>query len=70
LQEEKKDQEVLGIIAVSFTLGGAVVGKGGAEVATGATLVVEKKTMLMLLLILLLFLCLCYSYNRNTRKEK
>jgi len=47
-----------------------VVGKGGAEVTTGVTLVVEEKTMLMLLLILLLFLCLCYSYNRNTRKEK
>jgi preprotein translocase subunit SecG len=70
LQEEEKDQEVLGITAVSLAPTKIVAGRGTAKVITRITRVVEDKTTLMLLLVLLLFLCLYYSYNKNTRKEK
>jgi hypothetical protein len=70
LEEEEKDQKVLGITVASFAPPGVVAKGGKVEVSTRLAHVVEEKTMLMLLQVLLLFLCFYYNYNRNTRKEK
>jgi len=45
-------QKELGVIAVSFTPTGVVVGGGTAGVATKVTLVVEKKMTLTLMLVM------------------
>ncbi len=70
MEEEEKDQKVLGVTTASFAPPGVVAKGGEAEVSTIVAHVVEEKMMLMLLQVFLLFLCFYYNYNRNTRKEK
>jgi hypothetical protein len=53
-----------------FTPAGVVAGGGAIEVTSGATLVVEEKTMLTLLLVLLRFFMFVLQLQHGHKKGK
>ncbi len=64
-------QDELGVTTASVAPTRAMVGRGGARVATRIAPIVEKKLIVCTLLLnLLLFLRLYYNHNKNTWKEK